>query len=173
MVRLARPTLPGIGVALALAAAATAACIDTVHDNQVAALGPDLEPPGPEHRAWQPCLVCHGGSGPAQRTFSTAGTVLDTQGQTAPAIGALVLIEDVDGRTYTATTNDVGNFFVTPDQLTPHYPTQMSVSSADGSVVQSMLTHSSREGSCAVCHQPTVGPSSAGPVYLNAKPVVP
>ncbi len=40
---------------------------DPVHDEEVAALGP--EPgggaPGPEHRPGQPCLVCHGGSGPA------------------------------------------------------------------------------------------------------------
>jgi hypothetical protein len=154
-------------------AAAASACVDTVHDDEVAALGPEIGSPGPEHRPGQPCLVCHGGSGPADLVLSTGGTVVDTQGQTAPAVGAIVTIEDVDGNFHTSTTNDAGNFYVTAAEFTPHYPTQMTVSVASPGpdyVPQSMLTHSSREGSCAACHQPSEGPSSPGPVYLNPAP---
>ena len=51
--------------------------VDPVHDEQVAALGPEPagESPGPLHRPGQPCLVCHGGLGPAHQSFSVAGTV--------------------------------------------------------------------------------------------------
>jgi hypothetical protein len=157
----------GLAVAIAGAVAASSACVDAVHDNQVAALGPEVGSPGPEHRPGQPCLVCHGGSGPASLVLSAGGTVVDTQGQTAPSIGTTVIIEDVDGNFHSATTNNAGNFYVTQGEFTPHYPMQMTVTSADGSVSQSMLTHSSREGSCAACHQPFESPSSPGPVYLN------
>jgi len=153
---------------LPLALLVGSGCYDTVHDQDVAALGSDPAPPGPQHRPGQPCLVCHGGSGPASLQLSTGGTVYDTQGQTAPSSGTLVTIEDIDGHFFNATSNDVGNFFTTQNEFVPHYPIQMTVTSADGSVSQSMLTHSSREGSCAACHQAPAGPSSPGPVYLNS-----
>lgn len=160
-----------LGVAGVLAGAvAVSACVDTVHDNEVAALGPEVGSPGPEHRPGQPCLVCHGGSGPASLVLSAGGTVVDTQGQTAPSVGAVVIIEDVDGNFHSSTTNSAGNFYVTQGEFTPHYPTQMTVTSADGSISQSMLTHSSREGSCAACHQLNTSPASPGPVYLNLAP---
>ena len=52
-----------------------------VHDNEVAALGPEdpSVPPGPDHRPGQPCLVCHGGSGPASAQFAVGGTVYAAQ----------------------------------------------------------------------------------------------
>jgi hypothetical protein len=160
-----------LGIAGVAAGVAGSACVDTVHDNEVAALGPEVGSPGPDHRPGQPCLVCHGGSGPASLVLSAGGTVVDTQGQSAPAAGAIVIIEDIDGNFHSSTTTDNGNFFVTATDFKPHYPTQMTVTSADGTISQSMLTHSSREGSCAACHQPTVGPTSPGPVYLNTAPI--
>jgi hypothetical protein len=150
-----------------LAVLGAAACFDAEHDTQVAALGPEVGSPGPEHRPGQPCLVCHGGSGPASLTLSVAGTVYDTQGQTNPSVGASVQVEDVDGHIFVGTTNSAGNFFVTPDQYAPHYPIQMQVTSPDGTVSQQMLTHSSRDGSCADCHYAPPGPTSAGPVWVN------
>jgi hypothetical protein len=151
---------------LLLGVLGAAACIDAEHDTQVAALGAEDGSPGPTHRPGQPCLVCHGGSGPASLTLSIGGTVYDTQGQAPPSGGASVQIEDVDGHVFVTMTNDAGNFFLTPQQFTPRYPIQMQVTSPDGTMTQQMLTHSSRDGSCADCHYNPPGPTSAGPVWV-------
>ncbi len=157
-----------IGIAVtALAAAAAVACEDPVHDQEISALGPEVGSPGPTHRPGQPCLVCHGGSGPASLQLSVGGTVYDTQGQSAPAVGAVVQVEDILGHTFVGTTNSAGNFFATQSQYAPQYPIQMQVTSADGTVTQEMLTHASRDGSCADCHYNPPGPTSAGPVWVN------
>ena len=92
----------------------------------------------------------------------------ESQGKTGPANGAQVLIEDVTGSTYTATTNEVGNFYIAPAQWSPTMPLQVQVS--QGKDVQSMLTHIGREGSCAECHTPTAGPTSPGPIYVVSAP---
>jgi hypothetical protein len=156
-----------------VAGAMSASCVDEVHDEQVAALGPEQGPTGPTHRPGQPCLVCHGGQGPAKQQFSIGGTVYENQGGGNPAVGAVVLIEDILGDVWTVPTNSAGNFFLTPSECSPHYPTQMVVKSGDGAVTQPMLTHVGRDGSCADCHQPTVGPTSAGPIYLVAAGAAP
>ncbi|MGH7295629.1 MAG: hypothetical protein ACRELB_11875, partial [Polyangiaceae bacterium] len=155
---------PALLVAAALAASQSVGCNDAVHDEEVAALGPSDGPNGPTHRAGQPCLVCHGGIGPAREAFAYAGTVVQDQRGSSGAEGVLVRAEDIDGRTHTSTTNSAGNFFVTPGDFTPHYPMQMTVTSSDGSVSQPMITHIGRDGSCATCHKPSEGPTSAGPV---------
>lgn len=163
--------LPLLLAGVAAFASGTTACVDETHDQQVAALGPDTGPRGPTHRPGQPCLVCHGGDGPAKEVFSFGGTVVQDQGgnvESDPAVGAVVLIEDIDGRTEGVTTNSAGNFYVTPGEFKPHYPAQMTVSSQDGTISQPMLSHVARDGSCADCHKPQVGEASAGPVYLNA-----
>jgi hypothetical protein len=156
----------------ALAALAIPGCVDTAHEDAVGALGPEDPgvPPGGSHRPGQPCITCHGGSGPASTQFSVAGTVYAVQGRSAPAQNALVIVEDVDGNAFTTTTNAAGNFWLLPAQFAPHYPTQMTVSSADGSESQSMATVASRDGSCADCHQKVRGPSSPGPVFLATAP---
>jgi hypothetical protein len=147
---------------------ASAACVDAVHDDAVQALGPEAPgvPPSGLHRAGQPCVTCHGGSGPASVQFSVGGTVYAVFGRSGPAVNALVQIEDVDGNTFTATTNEVGNFWVLPAQFAPHYPTQMQVTSADGNDSQSMATVASRDGSCADCHKGVRSSTSPGPVYV-------
>jgi hypothetical protein len=157
----------GAGVAASLG---SAACVDAVHNDEVSALGPEVGSPGPQHRPGQPCLTCHGGSGPASLQLSAGGTVYQYQGGGAPAVGASVLIEDVDGHTSTSTTNAAGNFFVTLSDFAPHYPTQMTVTSSDGMTSVPMLTHAGRDGSCADCHTPVAGPNSPGPVYINTPP---
>ena len=157
---------------LASVLGASLSCADETHDEQVQALGPEQPgvPRGPMHRPGQPCLTCHGGSGPASLQMSVGGTVYDTQGQTTPSVNATVQIEDVDGHIWNARTNAVGNFFVSLEDFAPHYPTQPNVAPSDGAIPQQMTTHISRDGSCADCHANPPGPNSAGPVYAHHAP---
>jgi hypothetical protein len=159
-------------VAGAVASLASVSCIDETHNEAVAALGPEVSgvSPGPQHRPGQPCLTGHGGSGPAKLQFSVGGTVYLNQGGGKPAPSASVQIEDILGSVWTVQTNDAGNFFVALTDFAPHYPTQMQVTSADGSLVLLMLTHVGRDGSCADCHTGAAGQDSPGPVYVNATP---
>jgi hypothetical protein len=157
----------------AVASLASVSCVDEVHNEEVAALGPEVGSPGPTHRPGQPCLTCHGGSGPSGKQFSVGGTVYLFQGGSQPAPGTVVQIEDIDGQFWNVTANSAGNFFVLLSDFAPHYPTQMQVTSSDGTVTQQMLTHVGRDGSCADCHTATAGPTSAGEVYLNAAPPPP
>jgi hypothetical protein len=155
-------------VALAIAAAAVPlGCVDAVHEQQVTALGDEKPgvPPGPTHRPGQPCLVCHGGQGPASFQMSVGGTVYETQGQDAPATSAQVQIEDITGATFTASTNSAGNFFIEAATWQPHFPLTMQVT--EGQTVQGMATFAQRDGSCADCHTATPGPRSPGPIYVN------
>jgi hypothetical protein len=157
------------GAAIAAAGLATVgACVDESHELQVDALGGEAAgvPRGPTHRPGQPCLVCHGGLGPASRQFVMAGTIYATQGQPGGDDGASVQIEDVDGSYFTATSNVVGNFFITTDQWSPTYPAQVVVTQGQNS--QQMVTHIGRDGSCADCHMQPPSPTSPGPVYLVA-----
>jgi hypothetical protein len=171
---LSRPRLAHVALTFivagtgAFASLASVSCVDEVHNEEVAALGSDSTPPGPTHRPGQPCLTCHGGSGPAKLQFSIGGTVYLNQGGGMPAPGASVQIEDILGNVYTVQSNSVGNFFVTLADFAPHYPTQMQVTSADGSLTLQMLTHVGRDGSCADCHTATEGPTSPGPIYIDA-----
>jgi hypothetical protein len=149
-----------------LALSALVACVDATHDEQVQALGDETPgvPRGPLHRPGQPCLTCHGGLGPASHQFSVGGTVYAVRAQSAPAVGAQVQIEDINGSVYTATTNAAGNFYVPIDTWQPTYPTQMQVSL--GGLSQQMATHAGRNGSCAGCHTSPQAPMSPGSVYV-------
>jgi hypothetical protein len=155
-------------LAIAVAAAAPLGCVDVVHDDQVQALGDEQSgvSPGPTHRPGQPCLVCHGGQGPSSYQLSLGGTVYQTQGQTAPAVGVQVVVEDITGATMTLDTNSAGNFFMPAARWQPHFPLTMQVT--DGTTVQQMSTNAGRDGSCAGCHTASAGPRSPGPIYLNA-----
>jgi len=146
--------------------AALAACVDATHDEQVQALGGETPgvPKGPLHRPGQPCLVCHGGEGPASSRLSVAGTVYAVFEQSAPAVGADVQIEDITGTVFVSPTNAAGNFYVTSETWQPTYPLQVQVSLGPAS--HQMLTHVGRDGSCAACHQSQLGPASPGPVYV-------
>jgi hypothetical protein len=156
-------------VATAAGIVPSVGCVDEVHEQEVAALGPEQPgvPQGPLHRPGQPCITCHGGSGPASQQLSVGGTVYGVEGQLAPAVGSTVSIEDIDGHVWNGTTNAAGNFFATVQQFSPHYPTQPTVTTADGSIPLSMATHIARDGSCADCHANPAGPTSAGPVYAH------
>jgi hypothetical protein len=154
---------------IACACLAGLGCVNNpVHDDEVESLGPEAAgvPPGPLHRPGQPCLVCHGPYGPAELQFSVGGTVYAGTGDPAPAVGAVVQIEDVTGASTTADTNAAGNFYVLLRDFDPTYPILPQVSSSDGGIVQKMMTYVGRNGSCAECHASVTGPASAGPVVL-------
>jgi hypothetical protein len=164
-------TRVAIGVA-ALAALGVGCVNNPVHDQQVEALGPEdpAVPPGPLHRAGQPCVICHGAYGPASLEFSVAGTVYTTTGATDPAAGAVVRIEDIEGASTSAETNAAGNFYVLLQDFAPKFPILPQVSSPDGGLVREMKSYAARDGSCAGCHSTMPSASKAGPVTLAASP---
>lgn len=146
---------------------ALACDVDPVHDNEVAALGGEQPgvPPGPTHRPGQPCLVCHGGSGPSSTQFAVAGTVYQAQFGEVGQTGATVNVIDTNGLQASATTNSVGNFWILESQWAPVFPVHVeSVSYNDVSVT--MSTHIGRDGSCATCHFDPPGGDLVGHVYL-------
>lgn len=143
---------------------------DPVHDDAVSALGNDPTgmPNGPTHRAGQPCLVCHGGSGPGSPQFSVGGTVYAVQGQSDPLVNGTVHLTDAAGTTYAIPTNTVGNFYATTAEWKPVAPIHVSVTLDNDEA--DMISHVGRDGSCADCHTATVGPRSPGPAYLATDP---
>jgi hypothetical protein len=154
------------------AALSFASCGDPVHDDDVASLGPE-DPkvlPGPLHRPGQPCLVCHGGRGPAKASFSMAGTIYqalqDANGNPSrlPLEGAVVALTDATAKKHSETTNAAGNFLVHADDFTPSYPVHVQISFNGTSA--SMSTHIGRDGSCAGCHHDPEGTQSPGHIYL-------
>ena len=151
---------------LALACLA-AGCVDTVHDDQVDALGGEAPGvrPGPLHRPGQPCLTCHRGQGPGNAEFSVAGTVYLLQHQQDIAPNTSVILEDIDGVAVLIGTNEAGNFFINASDWRPHYPMTAKIVYA-GKVNRPMTTVINRSGSCADCHKDTPGVISAGHVYV-------
>ena len=79
----------------------------------------------------------------------------------------MVGIEDASGARFDATTNEVGNFYVLLRDYNPKYPLKTTVTSADGTVVQTMQTYVARNGSCASCHESAPSATSPGPVVLT------
>jgi hypothetical protein len=143
-------------------------CSDPVSDQLVQSLGPEDPnvPRGPNHRPGQPCLACHGGSGPAVLTLTIGGTVYAQQDKPLPAVAAQVQIVDQSGHTANLTTNPAGNFFTTAATFQPVYPFRVAqVAGADGTKVN-MFSVSNREGSCAMCHFSPASPISPGPVFV-------
>lgn len=154
-----------LGIPLFVAAAF--AC-DPVHDDEVSALPADSshERNGPLHRAGQRCGLCHDGTISDPPAFSVAGTIYIDDEATQAAYGATVSLTDVNGKQYSTTANEVGNFYITPEQYTPAYPMKVSVN-YNGIDVK-MSSEVGRGGSCAECHFKPFGPTSAGPVYIPA-----
>jgi hypothetical protein len=161
-------------VAALMIATSIAACIgsDPVHDGEVQALGPEQPgvSPGPTHRPGQPCLVCHGGSGPAGAQFAVGGTIYQAQtGPRTPLDNGTVSLIDTDSKTAQATTNAVGNFFVPESQWSPTFPVHVTAVAFGGSSTP-MNTHIGRDGSCASCHFDPIGPETPGHIYLVVDP---
>jgi hypothetical protein len=164
---LVRPLALGLAMATA-----PLGCVDEYHDAQVQALGGEAPgvPRGPFHRPGQPCVLCHGTAGPASTIFSIAGTVFAVQGQKAPAAGATVNLEDVNGHPATITTNAAGNFYITASQWLPTFPIAVP-SVTQGDKAQFMITHVARDGSCAACHTDPASTTSPGAIYMTTASV--
>jgi hypothetical protein len=173
-----RRGLPAIALAVALSGglAIETGCgvvdqiLDPVHAREIAALGddPSGQEPGPNHRAGQPCLVCHGSVGPNGPELSVAGTIYRAHVDAQALDGAVVTLIDAQGVTREFNTNRAGNFLVRASAWQPVYPMRVSVSY--GGVSTDMKTNVGRDGSCATCHTDPPGPASAGHVYLVADP---
>jgi hypothetical protein len=159
----------GFACMVLLCATFAASCGDPVHDGEVDALGPEKGDPGPEHRPGQPCLVCHGGSGPASTHFSIGGTAYQVQGAHVPLVGAQVSMVDANGVSHTLKTNSAGNFYASADNWQPANPIHGVTITYQGVVAQ-MATNIGRDGSCADCHFDPAGPTTHGSIYLVEDP---
>jgi len=183
---------PALWLTILVLLALVSACGDPVHTDAVSALGPEAPgvSPGPNHRPGQPCLTCHGGSGPAGRQFSVGGTVYMTQRNpypdggappaSPPAVGATVMLTDSVNSTHTATTNSAGNFFIYQSDWAPVAPIggvttdggvpdmNHAIQITQGTNLAVMYSHIGRDGSCADCHYYPPGPLTAGPLWLTA-----
>lgn len=160
-----RALIPVLAVSTLLALAACSS--DPIHSDARAALGPETPgiPRGPYHRAGQPCLVCHGGQGPATMVLSVAGTVYQHDNSLVPFANAIVKVADSAGHTARTGTNCVGNFFFQPADFNPVFPIWVAISY--GGQDLTMNTPIFRQGSCANCHRDPRGVSSAGHVYYK------
>ncbi len=149
-----------------LLAALTGSC-DPVHDDAKAALGGEAPgvPPGPLHRPGQPCLLCHDGASGDPPAFTLAGTIFVDANTLTAEPGATVTLLGADGKSATATTNEVGSFYLTPDQFTPKVPVHVESVALGGDSI-TMHSHIGGNGSCAGCHVDPAGPDSPGHVYF-------
>lgn len=150
-----------------------AAC-DPVHDDAIAALGPEAPGVrrGPLHRPGQPCLLCHDGAIGDPQRFTVAGTVYETSGALVAADGVGVLLVDANGSSTTLTTNAAGNFYATPSQYDPTFPIQVTLLGPGSQTVrmQTLIEGNGTvepNGSCASCHFDPQGPSTPGHVCLT------
>lgn len=181
-----------IGACLALAAGTGSGCTDPVRDQQIAALGDDTEPPGPDHRAGQPCLLCHSDGGPASsKAFAIAGTVWASASPGAKGKEGIV-VQFIDARggapAQPAETGPSGNFYVPiADWPNIAFPIRTALYRSDSDIDSAPITKMNslinREGSCNFCHRTNIDPddyddddakkkaiesttSSAGQIYV-------
>lgn len=160
---------PALHFAIIALAALLGACHpDPVHEDKVKAQGPEDPgiPTGPLHRAGQPCLTCHSGSGPASMNMSLAGTVYQDIKSRTPVEGVVVHAFDSQGHQAITATNCVGNFFIQKKAFNPVWPVWIQLE-YKGQPMLRMASPIFRDGSCADCHHDPGGPSSAGHVYAS------
>lgn len=112
------------------------------------ALGPD-EVRGPMMRPGANCLRCHSASGEAKsKVFSFGGTIFPAldSGACEGVAGVTVRVTDSKGKTVSAVSNLVGNFWSTE----PLEPPLSMEAERDGRVVKMPVT--APIGGCALCH---------------------
>lgn len=145
-----------------------ASCGDPVRTDAVEELGPEVAGvrEGPTHRAGQPCIVCHGATGPGEPEFSIGGTVYVTRGQPAPAAGATVTLTDATGSQRQLVANQVGNFYIERKLWDPVFPIRARVDYA-GTKGKDMETRINGNGGCGFCHRGSGDPSHVVPVYAK------
>ncbi len=154
---------------LGLATALAASCGNPVVDDKIAALGGEQPgvAQGAFHRPGQPCLLCHSKYYGAKPEFAVAGTVFADLKSFNTVENVDVVLTDAIGDTHTATTNCIGNFFITTDTWNPQFPIaaeiRYPVYDAQGEMtkddqgnpirkVKAMGSYINRDGSCASCH---------------------
>lgn len=151
-----------------------AASCDPVHDDAVAALGPEAPGVrrGPLHRPGQPCLLCHDGALGDPQRFTVAGTVFQVPSSMKASQNAVVTIIDANGSKIDLSTNAAGNFYATPSQYDPTFPLQTRVRGQSGeeAVMQTLIEGNGTvepNGGCASCHFDPAGPSTPGHVCVT------
>ena len=171
-----------------MAAFLAAGCGDPVLDRRVEALGDEAPgvPRGEYHRPGQPCLLCHSDEGSARR-FTVAGTIYGSPTSTSdknpdndvarPVAGVKVTLTDSFGKTFSKTTNCIGNFFVRPEEFDPDFPLRAEIEyPMPGAVTVTkrnvMATRISRDGSCAGCHSGDRSQKGPGRVFCSDDPAV-
>jgi len=164
---------PARAIAVTAALAGLGAC-DPFHDAAIAALGPEAPGVrrGPLHRPGQPCLLCHDGAVGDPQRFTIAGTVYQTAGKLAAAVGATVVLVDANASSAELKTNAAGNFYATPTQYDPTFPMRVTVRGPGGQTVpmQTLMEGNGTvepNGSCASCHFDPQGPNSPGHVCIT------
>lgn len=140
-------------VALLFVILSQTSCIDPAHDAAVDALGGEAAGVrrGPTHRPGQPCLTCHGGSGPGEPDMVVGGTIHAARGGSAPLEGVTITLTDATGAQRSSVSNAVGNFYVFASEWSPVFP--LSVTLSYGDERAEMTTPIGRDGSCASCHR--------------------
>lgn len=136
-----------------LIALASIGCPNPNHTDAVDALGGEADgvKEGPTHRPGQPCLTCHGGSGPGP-DFVIGGTIYAKRNQPAALEGVTVVLTDsaTPPATHRLRSNQVGNFYLPAEQWTPTYP--LYVHLEYGGARKDMNSVIGRNGGCAFCH---------------------
>jgi hypothetical protein len=155
-----------------LAAVASTSCFDPEHNDEVDALGGEMNgiDPGPYHRPGQPCRACHGELGPGSPEFSIAGTVYANRDNGVPKRGVAITITDVTGDARTLMSNEVGNFYISIDEWSPTFPVNVKLAfpGLDPAKQTQMQTPIGRNGGCAFCHYGADNePTHMPPVYLE------
>lgn len=163
--------LPALAFGLLACAGIAGSCADPIHDQAVAAQGPEVAGVDPSefHRAGQQCTVCHEAAGPAKTTFRVAGTVFFGPAKLVGAEGVNVEMIDSLGSNYTAVTNCVGNFYVPPEAWDPAFPIFVQLQAPGAAGPLKMHSQISREGSCAGCHHDPSNYDSPGHVHASTQ----
>lgn len=151
---------------LALVAVTSIGCNDPVRNDELDDLSGEAPgvPAGPLHRPGQPCLVCHGGEGPANSQFALAGTVYQSQTEQKPLHDARVHLIDSVGNEYAVVSNCAGNFWAGAENFRPVWPVWVKLE-YDGDSAE-MTSAIFRDGSCGTCHADPATPSQVGHVYF-------
>jgi hypothetical protein len=168
------PALAALAV-LAFCAPLVGGCSDPVQDALINALPGEVPGirTGPEHRAGQPCALCHSSYGGRHPTFTVAGTLFQKPTNKVGVEGATVHVTDVTGDARDLTTNCVGNFYIADTQWTPAFPLWVTITDPSTSTTVKMTTKIGRDNSCAQCHADPAGTDSPGHIYLTNDPSVP
>ena len=141
-------------VAAVGATVAAIACNDPVLDDEVSALGDEVDgiPRGEFHRPGQDCQLCHQEGGKASsKPFTVAGTIFAQPSRDVGVDQVEVRLTDSDGTKFIAKTNCVGNFFVTDAEWSPKFPILVAINK-NGSQ-RNMSSVIGRSSGCGHCHK--------------------